>query len=362
MCGILGYQGLEKVDRTRRAVLTAVLVSEMEKRGDQSFGSCDAKTGEIKKAVGTPTDVADPVYLSQAETLIGHTRFATTGEISEENAHPFKIKGSVCTVIGVHNGVVFNHGVLAAKHKRKLSVDSMWIFDAIANGRDLSEVSGYGAIVYQRSDEPERIYMGRSGNGDLYVYGVGLGKDSPAQGIIWASTDLAVKKAIALSGVSAAPYAVKRGVLYWAEKGAFYKSTEGEKKPLKKMESKALFDSHSWMEWDSRYDRLAFEEGTSDGLRYAVYRKKGGSFSFQEWQSWGRPAVPLNSLEKGDYHRRRRIREIAEPIKTLEPLVKPPVCDGCGTVIVVRDGWMPLNSEIYCGKCAAIIPDTTTAN
>ncbi len=107
MCGIVGYVG------TREA--TPILISglrRLEYRGYDSAGiavsngtaarliRCRGKLAALEKLLLTD--------LPTGGVGIGHTRWATHGRPSDENAHPHKA-GAVCVV---HNGIIENHAVL----------------------------------------------------------------------------------------------------------------------------------------------------------------------------------------------------------------------------------------------------------
>ncbi|MBQ9544393.1 MAG: glutamine--fructose-6-phosphate transaminase (isomerizing) [Clostridia bacterium] len=115
MCGIVGYVG----DRQAQEVLIEGL-SRLEYRGYDSAGVCIADAGgrmRIKKSKGRLAVVADMLKASPipGNTGIGHTRWATHGEPSDENSHPHKSR----RVAIVHNGIIENHRALREKLVKK---------------------------------------------------------------------------------------------------------------------------------------------------------------------------------------------------------------------------------------------------
>src|SRR5947199_10419688 len=116
MCGIVGYVG----ERPCRELLLAGL-EKLEYRGYDSAGVSVLEDGRIQsvRAVGNLSSLREAVEhhtgghggtavaTATLSTGIGHTRWATHGRVTEENAHPhFDTAGRVHIVL---NGIVENH-------------------------------------------------------------------------------------------------------------------------------------------------------------------------------------------------------------------------------------------------------------
>ncbi|MBI4823457.1 MAG: glutamine--fructose-6-phosphate transaminase (isomerizing) [Nitrospirae bacterium] len=103
MCGIIGYTG-------KRDAVTVILdgLSRLEYRGYDSAGIAYFRDSEIevKRCKGKIKDLKGifGLNLPSSQTAIGHTRWATHGKPSEENAHPHRSDG----VVLVHNGIIEN--------------------------------------------------------------------------------------------------------------------------------------------------------------------------------------------------------------------------------------------------------------
>jgi glucosamine--fructose-6-phosphate aminotransferase (isomerizing) len=106
MCSIIGYKGQLNV-----APLLVDSLKQMEYRGYDSVGIAVINNGKVivKKGVGNVSNVAEKFDLGimPGHTGIGHTRWATHGRVTEENAHPHY--GCTNSIAIVHNGVIENH-------------------------------------------------------------------------------------------------------------------------------------------------------------------------------------------------------------------------------------------------------------
>ncbi len=118
MCGIVGYTGSDQA-----APILLDGLSKLEYRGYDSAGLA-VRDGdreiEIVKAKGRLKVLAEKTNDGQAVPGccgIGHTRWATHGEPSEENAHPHY--SADCAVVAVHNGIIENYQELREKLLKK---------------------------------------------------------------------------------------------------------------------------------------------------------------------------------------------------------------------------------------------------
>jgi len=186
MCGIVGYVGSKP--------LLPVLMEglrKLEYRGYDSAGVAVVQNGElfIRRSAGKLSNLdsvleKDPI---QGQFGIGHTRWATHGRPTEENAHPHRdCRGRI---VVVHNGIIENYLEL----KRELTaeghsfitetdteivahlVEREWRDDGLeaAVRRALKQLRGLFALVLISADEPDTIVTVR--NGPPVV--VGLGDD-----------------------------------------------------------------------------------------------------------------------------------------------------------------------------------------
>jgi glucosamine--fructose-6-phosphate aminotransferase (isomerizing) len=110
MCGVIGYVGGASA---KERLLEGL--QRLESRGYDSAGICllDDSRLEVVKAVGKLSNLRDRAgaMTSAATTGIGHTRWATHGRVTEENAHPLTA-GEDAEVAIVLNGIIENHAEL----------------------------------------------------------------------------------------------------------------------------------------------------------------------------------------------------------------------------------------------------------
>lgn len=102
MCGIVGYYGDdEAAEKIYRGL------KKLEYRGYDSAGIATAgnPTIKVEKAVGEVNNVSEPGI--DGTSGIGHTRWATHGGVTEENAHPHVSEEEEVAV--VHNGIIENY-------------------------------------------------------------------------------------------------------------------------------------------------------------------------------------------------------------------------------------------------------------
>ena len=239
MCGIVGYIGHRPsvpilIDGLRR----------LEYRGYDSAGLAihDGSDIRVVRAVGKLHALEE---LTGKQTLegtlgIGHTRWATHGGVSEENAHPH-VAGDIALI---HNGIIENHGALrkqliAEGAVMKSDTDTEIVahlvdrhkragLDLVAAVRAaLNEVEGAYAIAVISRDEPQRLVVAK--NASPLVLGLGegesyCGSDIPAllphtrRMVIMEDRQLAVltRDGIALSTLEGTPVELVERHIDWS--------------------------------------------------------------------------------------------------------------------------------------------------
>jgi glucosamine--fructose-6-phosphate aminotransferase (isomerizing) len=194
MCGIIGYVG----PREASPILLGGL-KRLEYRGYDSAGIATlAANGklEIRRAVGKLDNLRRHLEESPlaGKIGIGHTRWATHGRPSEENAHPHKA-GPVAVI---HNGIIENYvelrdALVKRGHKLRSETDteliSHLIEEELKGGRGLAEavraavreLRGSFSIVVLSETEPGKLVAAKTAT--PLVLGLGDGENFVASDI-----------------------------------------------------------------------------------------------------------------------------------------------------------------------------------
>jgi hypothetical protein len=290
MCGIFGWQ-LEKKPQVskRRALASAATALQIQNdtRGGHSWGYYAPGKGLLVKGLGNISRHVCAADLARHRAVLAHTRYATTGEVCPENAHPFEV-GSI---VGAHNGIVWNHAKLNASHGRNCPVDSMHLFHHLDESAPMEEIEAYGAVEYVKTAEPGTIYLGRFNGGALAVRAV------PGLGLIWSSDAAHLKRALRLAGL------FKGSKAYSAEDGRLYLATNGE-----------LYDSGEYL-------------GVSD-------KKAGYKSAWDDYRKGG-----TSTADATDYLPLSRRPGVAD------------FCEHCCRDCDCSDGHPDPSSAEYCGHC-----------
>ncbi|MGA9633594.1 MAG: glutamine--fructose-6-phosphate transaminase (isomerizing) [Candidatus Acidiferrales bacterium] len=177
MCGIVGYIGPKRV-----VPLILDGLRRLEYRGYDSAGIAvvgDSGKLEIRRAPGKLRNLEESIRTTPLEGIygIGHTRWATHGRPTEENAHPHRD----CTgdIVVVHNGIIENYidlkKMLAAEgHKFVTETDTEVIAHLIekfskdatleeAVRKAVKSMTGAYALVAISAKDPDKIVAARMG-------------------------------------------------------------------------------------------------------------------------------------------------------------------------------------------------------
>jgi glutamine---fructose-6-phosphate transaminase (isomerizing) len=184
MCGIMGYVG-------KRPAVPILLdgLRRLEYRGYDSAGVAVMNGGsiEVRKSAGKLSRLVELMDQDQPAGVIGigHTRWATHGHPSDENAHPHAdCRGRV---VVIHNGIIENflplrHELAARGHRFQSDTDTEVLAHLIeeayegdlpqAVSRAVAQARGAYALVVLSADEPDKIVAVRR----ISPLIIGLGK------------------------------------------------------------------------------------------------------------------------------------------------------------------------------------------
>jgi glutamine---fructose-6-phosphate transaminase (isomerizing) len=193
MCGIVGYVG-------KKSVVPVIVegLRRLEYRGYDSAGIAVAGNGgglQVRRAEGKLRNLEEAIRQKPLEGTygIGHTRWATHGRPTEENAHPHRD----CTgkIVVVHNGIVENYlslkkTLIEEGHKFTTETDTEVIAHLVeryssvsGNGHRIAledavrntvkELSGVFALAVISAEDPNKIVAARNGPPAV----IGLGND-----------------------------------------------------------------------------------------------------------------------------------------------------------------------------------------
>lgn len=177
MCGIYGYLG------KNREILSLVLKSLkiLRSRGYDSYGYSYFDNNKLELEKTTDKDL-DNKFTEDKLKIIGnsvitHTRWATNGEVSVKNTHPFMSENKKFVL--VHNGIIENANELRKKlNYKKFSsdTDSEVIVNLLEHiyeendkmdmlqilSKTFSRLKGYWSVLIYKTDEPNNIYVSRN--------------------------------------------------------------------------------------------------------------------------------------------------------------------------------------------------------
>jgi glucosamine--fructose-6-phosphate aminotransferase (isomerizing) len=193
VCGIVGYVG-------SRDAVPVILdgLRRLEYRGYDSAGIAVVRGGELlrRRAAGKLGNLSDSLAREPltGEWGVGHTRWATHGRPTEENAHPHQ--DGAGKVVVVHNGIVENHLELKTRlqaegHRFVSQTDTEVVAHLVASHYKgsleeatrlaLAELRGVYALVLLHRDEPRQLVAARLG--PPLVVGLGQGEHYVASDI-----------------------------------------------------------------------------------------------------------------------------------------------------------------------------------
>jgi len=177
MCGIVGYVGSRPV-----TPLVIEGLRKLEYRGYDSAGIAVVAGGEVRiaRAEGKLANLETKLKEAPLDGAygMGHTRWATHGRPTEDNAHPHRD----CTgrIVVIHNGIIENflslkRNLVSKGHKIVTETDTEIVAHEIeeemksgsgfveAAKRSVRRLTGMYALVLLSADEPDTLVVARFG-------------------------------------------------------------------------------------------------------------------------------------------------------------------------------------------------------
>ena len=250
MCGIVGYIGSKKV--------VPVIIEglrKLEYRGYDSAGIAVVDAAgqlHVRRAPGKLKNLENAIQSSPIDGTygIGHTRWATHGRPTEENAHPHRD----CTgqYVVVHNGIIENYFELKKKlqaegHKFATETDTEVVAHLVENyakqlpfeeavRKTLKDLRGIYSLVFLSAKDPQKLVAARVGPPSVVGLGDGeyfVASDIPAllehtrKIFFLADGDVAVltREGVCVTDIDGEPVERPAHTVTWdpimAEKGGF---------------------------------------------------------------------------------------------------------------------------------------------
>lgn len=268
MCGIFGFSKAEgsltkkQLKILRRSISSIAEESSVRGRDSTGLAIINKDRRDVYKTL-MPSDKvvhtkewADIVNCINGDTitLIGHTRYATTGTVSKRNAHPFHYGD----IIGAHNGCIYNWNKIDG-HKKSMEVDSEIIFsrlDKLSYSSALKDLEGYFALSWVNKN-PYDLYLARDESPTYIAYW------KSAKTLFWASTEDILSYGLLEGGLnieckSLPSYKIHK--YHTKEFGSlpYLSSEDMSRKKQKRLGSRVVYsnyNAHNWCHTCGRYMR-----------------------------------------------------------------------------------------------------------
>lgn len=220
MCGIYGMakspQPLNNKQLKKcRSILRSLAISS-ESRGTHSSGLAVVGDKQVihksllpsSKFVSTNEWSESMKMMPGNNIYLGHTRLATEGAITRENAHPFKVGNT----IGAHNGCLYNMDELKVLLEKSCQVDSQLIFKSIEDSPNIQEAVEYLDGDFALSFVKDNMYvlnLCREENRPLYACYI-----SSLKTLFYASEESFLEKALISQNLKAEIWSLATNRLY----------------------------------------------------------------------------------------------------------------------------------------------------
>jgi predicted glutamine amidotransferase len=256
-----------------RLAMSATLGIQNDHRGGHAAGYAvrrDDGGVHIGKTLGRWKEASNGFILASAggDMALIHARYATCGKRTVDEAHPFAVKRAGKTRLwGMHNGVIYTANESAKRHKRPYSVDSLEVFQLLADGltEEIAGLEGYGTLAWIRADDKEATRLVKlTSSAELFIVKVREGGYAYAS--TWEILGAALRAASLHAEVSYTPTVGQ--VLRMTREGVFATSEVVQLNEYRKPKASSLGD---WRAFYSEHLVEPEEEDALNDLRDDLY-------------------------------------------------------------------------------------------
>ena len=342
MCGLFGCmtkKGFKLTKRQNEVRINTVkaLGIAMEDRGNEATGLAiikNEKTRVIKKAMEASDFLrkknVNDALASKPEIVMGHTRLATSGLVTDKNSHPF-LKGNI---VGAHNGHVSNHLEIDGKAQ----VDSEVIFSLLNKNKNdyvktLKRLSGNFAITWLNTKQPNDVYF------VTHINPLATMLVPEIKTLFWASTEEA------LVTIIPAAFGLEKRTVWSLEDDYVYKINSKLHLSRKEVEFKSMVTNYQHVK-NCQCVTCANDSGFDNNWEDEQYlhHNRGG---------YNPP--PPDEVNEGSFKdgEDEPEEEEEETPSAMQLVIEGESCAYCQQAIIVKKGFWWSNKDSYtvCGKC-----------